>query len=1192
MMQVGNEVYPFLVDTGATKSVLKDKGLIQRTKQTVQAIGVTGQINTLPVSTVQEVKLGPISTSHAFILSSVTPSNLLGRDLLCKLNCKIFCTPDGVFLQVPEPNKEDVQAYLDTAHIPVHTYPVHITAAVEEMLNEVPEQLWAKDSQDIGLMNDVAPIHIELQPGTSPPRIPQYPLKPDAEYGIYPIIQSLLKQGILKKCMSSANTPIFPVPKKGNSDGTRNSWRMVQDLRALNKVVKSHFPVVPNPATILMQIPADTKYFTVIDLCSAFFSVPISPESQYLFAFTYRGVQYTWTRLPQGFIDSPSLFSQCLQNNLQSFVPPGGSVLIQYVDDLLLCSRSYEASLEDTKQLLCFLAGAGHKVSREKIQLCRTRVKYLGHCLTPGHRHLDPERVALILHHPLPLNQKAVRSFLGMSQFCRQWIPGFSAITIPLQQLISQNMPDKVEHTPESMAAFEKIKMSLISAPALGIPDYEKPFQLYCADSESTALGVLTQIHGGRHRPVGYFSGQLDTVAKALPSCLKSIAAAVVLVEKTQDIVLQHELHLFVPHAVAQLLNSSQTRHVSAARFSRWEIALLTPTNITIHRCQTLNPATLLPVESPREIGIDTGHDCQKYMSQNFSVRPDISEIPLENPDLILFTDGSCHRQTQDGSLVTGYAVTTQHEVIEARPLGPPHSAQVAELTALTRACQLAEGKRVNIYTDSRYAFGIVHDFGAIWKHRGYLTSTGTPIAHADMVQQLIEAIQLPSEVAVIKCQAHTKNTDDISVGNRLADIAAREAAIEPHTQTTTHLMVLQEISFDYLRECQEKASQNELQKWMSKQCTQTNDGIWVDDEGRPVAPKNLLPALAESAHGMVHLGADNMTRIVKSYWYAPGFSTIARSKCQSCVICLQNNVGKAVPTKVKHLPNTNGPFQRLQIDFIQLQRFRGYQFILVCVDMFSGWVEAWPATTDTATFTAKKILQEFVCRYGLPKVIESDRGTHFTGKVFQKMCKLLGIESKLHTPYHPQASGKVERINGVIKNRLAKLTKETGMGWLEALPLVLHSIRVTPKPPLNLSPYELLFGLQPRYVTYPQNDLTLHHDLTVQYVIQLSKQLQYLRQAQKDIQPESALGPAHEIKPGDYVMVRNFLRSGSLADRWNGPWLVLLTTDTAVKVAEKDTWIHSSHCKLVKDPGLGKDQQKKKEDKEEELNLAQLFEL
>lgn len=255
--------------------------------------------------------------------------------------------------------------------------------------------------------------------------------------------------------------------------------------------------------------------------------------------------------------------------------------------------------------------------------------------------------------------------------------------------------------------------------------------------------------------------------------------------------------------------------------------------------------------------------------------------------------------------------------------------------------------------------------------------------------------------------------------------MAAKEAAVGTQTQ----LMVLQEITFDYLKECQEKANPHEVSKWKNKACFKTNEGIWVNEEHRQVAPNNLLPALAENAHGFIHLRADNMIRIIKSYWYAPSFSTVAKAKYQSCIICLKNNVGKTVPTKVKHLPNTSGPFQRLQIDLIQLKKLKRYQYVLVCVDMFSGWVEAWPSTSDTATFNVKNILQEFVCRYGLPRVIGSDKGTHFTGRVFQKMCDMMWIESKLHTPYHPQASGKVERINGVIKNRLAKLTKETGMG-------------------------------------------------------------------------------------------------------------------------------------------------------------------
>lgn len=91
MMRVGDKNHTFLIDTGAGLSLVNDKlGEMPKTPKTVQAVGVTGQVTTRPVSKPQRVTLGPVTASHAFILSSVSPSNLLGRDLLC--------TPDGIYL--------------------------------------------------------------------------------------------------------------------------------------------------------------------------------------------------------------------------------------------------------------------------------------------------------------------------------------------------------------------------------------------------------------------------------------------------------------------------------------------------------------------------------------------------------------------------------------------------------------------------------------------------------------------------------------------------------------------------------------------------------------------------------------------------------------------------------------------------------------------------------------------------------------------------------------------------------------------------------------------------------------------------------------------------------------------------------------------------------------------------------------
>ena len=92
--------------------------------------------------------------------------------------------------------------------------------------------------------------------------------------------------------------------------------------------------------------------------------------------------------------------------------------------------------------------------------------------------------------------------------------------------------------------------------------------------------------------------------------------------------------------------------------------------------------------------------------------------VPLSNPEMELFVDGSASRSPDTGSGQVGFAICTENDILFSGKLPSYLSAQAAELIALTEACKLAEGKSVNIYTDSRYAFGVVHDFGTLWKQK------------------------------------------------------------------------------------------------------------------------------------------------------------------------------------------------------------------------------------------------------------------------------------------------------------------------------------------------------------------------------------------------------------------------------------------------------------------------------------------
>ena len=130
------------------------------------------------------------------------------------------------------------------------------------------------------------------------PHKKQYPLKPEVKEGLKPIIENLKQQGLLIPCNSPCNTPILGI-KISNG-----KWKLVQDLRIINEAVVPLHPMVPNPYTLLSEIPERAKYFSVIDWKDAFYSVPLAEESQFLFGFedpTQPASQLTWTVLPQGF---------------------------------------------------------------------------------------------------------------------------------------------------------------------------------------------------------------------------------------------------------------------------------------------------------------------------------------------------------------------------------------------------------------------------------------------------------------------------------------------------------------------------------------------------------------------------------------------------------------------------------------------------------------------------------------------------------------------------------------------------------------------------------------------------------------------------------------------------------------------------------------------------------------------------
>lgn len=175
----------------------------------------------------------------------------------------------------------------------------------------------------------------------------------------------------------------------------------------------------------------------------------------------------------------------------------------------------------------------------------------------------------------------------------------------------------------------------------------------------------------------------------------------------------------------------------------------------------------------------------------------------------------------------------------------------------LARACQLFAGKEVNIYTNSRYAHGVVWDHGVIWLHRGYVAADGKSISHSDLVTALLDAIQLPSKLAIMHCKAHTGQMTDIAKGNALADRIAKETAQKANIQMpmlTPQPCSLKEAH--WLTELQAFATPDDIVQWNCDGIVQKDPktGL-ICQEGRPCIPVASTPLFIAQYHGLGHRG-------------------------------------------------------------------------------------------------------------------------------------------------------------------------------------------------------------------------------------------------------------------------------------------------------------------------------------------------
>ncbi|XP_043551026.1 uncharacterized protein LOC122552335 [Chiloscyllium plagiosum] len=317
------------------------------------------------------------------------------------------------------------------------------------------------------------------------------------------------------------------------------------------------------------------------------------------------------------------------------------------------------------------------------------------------------------------------------------------------------------------------------------------------------------------------------------------------LVEEARKLTFGGRITVCSPHSVSAILAQKAHRWLTDSRILKYETILMTGNGLNFAKDLSCNPAQFLygcPADGEQE------HDCVEFVDLQTKSREDLQEAPLgEGQEL--YIDGSS--RCISGVRYSGYAVVdgATKRTIESGRLPGKWPAQSCELYALQRALKLLEGKVGTIYTVSKYAYGVVHTFGRIWKERGLITSRGKELAHEQMITLTLEALSLPTELAVVHVPGHQKWSTPEAVGNRLADEEAKRAAVEKSVQLLTLIPLREGLAK------QPVFTQGEIVKMDQLGARLDTNGKWTVPDGRQVLNKQITRGILHRLHHQTHWG-------------------------------------------------------------------------------------------------------------------------------------------------------------------------------------------------------------------------------------------------------------------------------------------------------------------------------------------------